>query len=101
MESPISQIKQLEFHQVYRVEVEGTRRRVLLNEFRQLRSIGVKVNNNIPKDTAFNLLPINSIPVTAQNVANATKNPIYQVIDSLFVQDFSNRLNIIYCVQTG
>ena len=61
----------------------------------------MKVNNNILKDATFNLLANESIPVTAQDGVNATGKPIYQVIDSHFVRDFSNRFNITYRIQAG
>ena len=51
-----------------------------LDEFRQLRVIGEKVNNTILKDATFNLLAITSIHVTAQDVLSAIKKLIAEIL---------------------
>ena len=71
----------------------------LLDEFRRLRAIVVKINNKILKDATFNLLANESKPATAQDIVNATRKLIYQLIDSRFVRDFSNSFNITYCIR--
>jgi len=71
------------------------------DEFRRMRSAGVKVNHGVILEMAYHLLHDPNVPVSVAAIEDQTGKPVVEVITKNFVTAFCNRYRIVVRRRTG